>query len=164
MFGTSKEESAKRAARWMTPSRLTAIELLGTPPNAPLEISLSLHLHRAEVCRRLGRSAEAQADLQIAKQMQEKLQARQAADQRAQEEVRARIICNSHLKSIELAKVMWADEKKKEAGSQVTESDLKPFFGDDGKMPTCPSGGTYNLNKTGEQPTCSIPGHVLDNL
>jgi tetratricopeptide (TPR) repeat protein len=151
-------------ARGMVDDALTAysraIELLGTPTNVSPEISLSVHLRRAEMCKRLGRSAEAQGDLQIAEQMQERLQARQDTDQR----MRSGLVCHGHLRSIELAKVMWADENNKELGSQVTESDLKPFIGNDGKMPTCPSGGTYKLNKTGEQPTCSIPGHGLDSL
>ena len=46
-------------------------------------------------------------------------------------------------------------------------TDLAPYIRlADGKIPTCPQGGTYRISKVGASPTCSLgnsvrPAHVL---
>jgi hypothetical protein len=54
-------------------------------------------------------------------------------------------------------------EKSKKVGDEATEADLKPYLklDADGNLPKCPGGGKYTLGKVGENPTCSIAGHVL---
>ncbi len=71
--------------------------------------------------------------------------------------------CISHLKQIDLAKKIWADDNKKQSGDSPTWSDLKPYLGGDAsaKMMVCPEGGVYTIGAVGEKPTCSIPGHVM---
>ena len=75
-------------------------------------------------------------------------------------EARQRNTCINNLRQIDAAKNQWALENGKKAGDLVTEADIQPYL-TGGKMPTCPSGGTYTIGKVGENPTCSIPGHVL---
>jgi len=46
-------------------------------------------------------------------------------------------------------------------------NDLTPYIklNKEGKIPSCPSGGTYTLKKVGDNPTCSlsnaVPPHIL---
>ncbi len=67
--------------------------------------------------------------------------------------------CVANLKLIEGAKNTWEDERQ--ATNNPTPGDL---FGKDLyiiEMPKCPAGGTYTLNKLGENPSCSIVSHGL---
>ncbi len=78
------------------------------------------------------------------------VRARQAAQANA---------CIMNLRAIEGAKATWALETKKSVTDVPSDADL---FGP-GKYipgtPTCPAGGVYSLNRVGDKPTCSIPGH-----
>jgi hypothetical protein len=74
--------------------------------------------------------------------------------------VNQRNACINNLRQIDAAKNEWALEKSKANGTLVTEADITPYLVG-GKLPTCPSGGTYTIGKVGEKPTCSIPGHEL---
>jgi len=73
---------------------------------------------------------------------------------------RQRNTCINNLRQIDAAKNQWALEHGATTGTAVTEDDIKPYLAG-GRMPVCPSGGTYTIGKVGENPTCSIPGHVL---
>jgi outer membrane lipoprotein-sorting protein len=75
-------------------------------------------------------------------------------------EVEQRNACINNLRQIDAAKNEFALEKGKTNGAAVTEADITPYL-PGGKLPTCPSGGTYTIGKVGENPTCSIPGHEL---
>jgi hypothetical protein len=71
--------------------------------------------------------------------------------------------CINNLRQIDAAKQQWALENGKKASDTPTEADIKPYIklDADGNLPKCPAGGKYTLGKVGENPTCSIPGHVL---
>ena len=82
--------------------------------------------------------------------------------------VRARTVsqqnaCISNLRIIDGAKQQWALEYKKQRTDTPTAQDITPYMGRGpaGQFPVCPQGGTYIIGSIGEQPRCSIPGHVL---
>jgi hypothetical protein len=66
--------------------------------------------------------------------------------------------CVNNLRQIDGAKNEWALENGKTKGAVCTESDIKPYIKLDanGNLPKCPLGGTYNIGKIGESPTCSL--------
>ncbi len=70
------------------------------------------------------------------------------------------INCINNLRQVDGAKKMWALENKKSDDDVPTWEELKAYL-PSGK-PKCPQGGMYRLNKAGAEPTCSIPGHVLN--
>jgi len=77
--------------------------------------------------------------------------------------------CIKTLRQIDGAAQQFAFEKGKTNDQAINfPDDLTPCIKLDknGKMPSCPSGGTYTLNKVGDKPTCSLgttvnPPHVL---
>lgn len=70
--------------------------------------------------------------------------------------------CINNLRQIDAAKNQWALEKGKKSGDVCTEDDIKPYIRlINGELPKCPQGGTYTIGPVGEHPTCSIPGHKL---
>ena len=77
--------------------------------------------------------------------------------------------CINNLRQIDAAAQQWALEKGKTTGSPINfPSDLTPYIKltADGKIPSCPAGGIYTINRVGDIPTCSfgttvIPNHVL---
>jgi hypothetical protein len=68
--------------------------------------------------------------------------------------------CISNLRQIDGAKQQWALEKKKADSDVPTAKDLQPYLRKTA-LPTCPTGGTYTINRVSESPECSIPGHKL---
>jgi hypothetical protein len=66
--------------------------------------------------------------------------------------------CINNLRQLDAAKNEWALEKGKKDGDVPTQEDLLPYLR---RWPVCPQGGTYTIGAIGENPTCSIPGHVL---
>jgi hypothetical protein len=62
--------------------------------------------------------------------------------------------CINNLRQIDGAKQEWALETGKTNGI-VTENDIKPYL-INGKLPKCPTGGTYIIGNVGEEPKCSI--------
>jgi outer membrane lipoprotein-sorting protein len=86
--------------------------------------------------------------------------ARTATTRTASLQVQQRNACINNLRQIDGAKNEFALEKGKKTGDTVAEADIAPYIRG-GILPTCPSGGTYTIGKVGENPTCSIPGHVL---
>jgi hypothetical protein len=68
--------------------------------------------------------------------------------------------CIHNLEAIEEAKTMWAVAHNKNAGENVTLTDITSALPNN-TMPLCPAGGVYNLNQVGIPCSCSIPGHSL---
>jgi hypothetical protein len=71
--------------------------------------------------------------------------------------------CINNLRQIEAAKNEWALEKGQDGGAVPTEADLTPYL-QGGKFPICPAGGTYTINAVTNNPTCTVPGHALEEL
>lgn len=69
--------------------------------------------------------------------------------------------CINNLRLIDSAKQEWQLEKGKDATAKPMQADIAPYLGRNQMMPTCPAGGTYEINSTNEVPTCTIPDHVL---
>jgi K+-sensing histidine kinase KdpD len=69
--------------------------------------------------------------------------------------------CINNLRLLEAAKLQWAQQNGKQNTDTPTMEDLRPYFKPNGAPPMCPDGGAYTLGAMNEQPTCSIPGHVL---
>jgi len=68
-------------------------------------------------------------------------------------------ICKSNMRTLELAVLEWALEKRKADTSEVTLEKLAPFLKDG--IPKCPAGGQYILTADTKKPKCSY-GHTLD--
>jgi competence protein ComGC len=68
--------------------------------------------------------------------------------------------CIANLKMIDGASQQWALDKRKTDQDKVDIQAMKEYL-KDGKMPTCPAGGTYTTGKVEDAPKCSIPGHEL---
>ena len=68
--------------------------------------------------------------------------------------------CIGNLRQIEAAKQKWALEKNKKQDDVPTEDDLAPYL-TNGKMPSCPVGGSYTINRVGDKAECSKSGHTL---
>ena len=74
----------------------------------------------------------------------------------------AEVICIRNLRQIDQAKAQWGMETRKGQGAKPNDQDL---FGPNGYVrskPECPSGGSYELNKVKDAPTCTIQGHALN--
>ena len=75
------------------------------------------------------------------------------------DEARA-VSCRANLKSIKVAKEMWAVETGAPYDSVPKMSDLVPLYIE--KMPACPSGGIYVLGSMSIFPSCSESGHQIE--
>ena len=73
----------------------------------------------------------------------------------------ARSGCILNLRSLEGAKATWALEHRKTTNEVPIDSDLFGLTAYICNKPCCPSGGNYTLDRVGEKPTCSVPGHTL---
>jgi hypothetical protein len=77
--------------------------------------------------------------------------------------------CINNLRQIDAAACEFALEKGKTNGQPINfPDDLTPYIklNKYGKIPPCPSGGTYSIKRVGDKPTCSLsttvtPAHVL---
>lgn len=77
--------------------------------------------------------------------------------------------CINNLRQIDAAANQFALEHSLTNGTPINfPNDLTPYIklNSAGKIPPCPSGGTYHISKVGETPTCSLgtsvtPAHVL---
>ena len=77
--------------------------------------------------------------------------------------------CINNLRQIDAAANQFALENRKTNGEAIRfPYDLTPYIklNAAGKIPGCPMGGLYTINKVGDTPTCSIgtklvPNHVL---
>jgi hypothetical protein len=69
------------------------------------------------------------------------------------------VFCINNLRQIDAAANQFALEHNLTNGSTINfPSDLTPYIKltRDGKIPACPQGGTYQISKVGEKPTCSL--------
>jgi hypothetical protein len=80
-----------------------------------------------------------------------------------QEDVAKKNACINILRQIDGAKQQWALENKMTTAAVPTAQDIAPYIKLDanGNIPGCPAGGSYMINAVSENPTCSIPGHML---
>lgn len=77
--------------------------------------------------------------------------------------------CINDLKQIDGAANQFALENHLTNGDRINfPNDLTPYIklNREGKIPGCPSGGTYHVGRVGKAPTCSLgttvtPAHVL---
>jgi hypothetical protein len=77
--------------------------------------------------------------------------------------------CINNLRQIDGAACQFALEHNLTNGARINfPSDLTPYIklNSTGKIPPCPSGGTYHIARVGKVPTCSLgtnvtPGHKL---
>ncbi len=71
--------------------------------------------------------------------------------------------CVLNLRNIQICKELWAGNEGKTADDVPTWDDLRYYFPVrwSNNVPICPAGGSYSINRVGDQPTCSIggPGH-----
>ncbi|WFB36760.1 hypothetical protein P3T73_03165 [Kiritimatiellota bacterium B12222] len=72
-------------------------------------------------------------------------------------EDRNRKTCMNHLRLISAASDQWAIENNMPGNVVPEEEHIVPYMRE-GKMPTCPEGGVYELNTLNESPVCSIHG------
>jgi hypothetical protein len=68
--------------------------------------------------------------------------------------------CINKLQRIQMAKEMWADNEGKTTNDVPNWTDLQKYLAMEGirGIPVCPEGGTYKINRAGDEPTCSIGG------
>jgi Protein of unknown function (DUF3352) len=71
------------------------------------------------------------------------------------------VACKNNIRQLQIAKQMWSQDKGKSGQDTPTWDDLKPYLG--GANIKCPSGGDYELNSVGQQPTCSFHSHGQNN-
>jgi serine/threonine protein kinase len=69
--------------------------------------------------------------------------------------------CISNLEAIDAAMQQCVLENNLGMSSVLTADQISPYLRN-GKMPECPSGGTYSFGLVTKAPTCSIPGHALE--
>jgi prepilin-type N-terminal cleavage/methylation domain-containing protein len=76
-----------------------------------------------------------------------------------------RTCCIHNLRQLEAAKQNWAMEKGKRDGVKPKVKDITPYLQDQ-RMPVCPGGGNYLLQRLGRDPYCSLQanGHTLKVL
>lgn len=80
-----------------------------------------------------------------------------------------RVECIDMLRRIAGAKGQWALENDASSNAVPTWNDLVPYGGRGHDYspwhghfpPRCPAGGAYTIGKLADDPTCSIPGHVM---
>jgi hypothetical protein len=69
-------------------------------------------------------------------------------------------ICINNLRQIGGAMEQWALENHKDTNAIPTIADIAPYLRSN-RIPVCPAKGKYTIGRVGEDPTCSIPGHIL---
>ena len=71
--------------------------------------------------------------------------------------------CLNNLRQLSGAIDQYAIENNKTDTYSPTDEEVTPYLKGD-NMPTCPSGGSYDITTVDANPTCSIGGdHVLPN-
>lgn len=70
-------------------------------------------------------------------------------------------ICIGNLGQINRAKAIWSFEHQAPSGTVPPDSEL---FGGDNFLkfkPVCPMNGVYDIKPVGDDPACSVAGHLL---
>ncbi len=80
---------------------------------------------------------------------------------KAQRQQVKRGICLAHLERIDTAKRQWAEQTRMPTNAAVEWRQILPLLKLE-EPPRCPSGGSYQLNRVGEPPTCDF-GRLLDH-
>jgi hypothetical protein len=70
--------------------------------------------------------------------------------------------CINNLRQIDGAKEQWAQDKRKSEGDLIVPAEVNEYI--KGGAPKCPKGGVYRYGKVEDAPTCSIPGHALQQV
>lgn len=70
--------------------------------------------------------------------------------------------CKANLRTIASAKRIWQMRNHKQTGDMPSEADIMRYL-PARHLPECPDGGTYEIGAIGEDPTCSVTGHQLQN-
>jgi hypothetical protein len=70
-------------------------------------------------------------------------------------------VCVNNLRQIDNAKQQWAADHKKAPNDVPTAQDLSPYLGRSFSALSCPAKGTYSINAVDQNPTCSVPKHLL---
>jgi hypothetical protein len=78
-------------------------------------------------------------------------------------ETAQRNACINNLRSLDGATQQWALEYSKPDDAVPTFAELDRFFKGATSLFTCPAGGTYTLGPVSGKPTCSVPGHALED-
>jgi len=68
--------------------------------------------------------------------------------------------CINNLRMIDSAKEQWALATRAGDTAEPDPAGVSEYL-KGGRVPTCPAGGTYKLNKMNADPTCNVPGHQL---
>lgn len=68
--------------------------------------------------------------------------------------------CINNLRQIAGAKHSWALENRQDTNAIPTNADIAQYL-KHSKFPVCPKNGKYTIGRVCDDPTCSIPGHVL---
>jgi prepilin-type N-terminal cleavage/methylation domain-containing protein len=84
------------------------------------------------------------------------------AGQSSQAEISSRKACILNLRTISGAKAQWALVENKGVTAIPTASDLATYMGVRNGLLVCPAGGIYSMGRVDQDPTCSIPGHSLN--
>ena|SRR6188474_2840045 len=68
--------------------------------------------------------------------------------------------CMDNLRKVQICKDLWAANESKTTNDVPSWDDLQFYFPQawSNSTPKCPVGGSYKVNRVGEQPTCSIGG------
>ena|SRR5437762_2000597 len=69
--------------------------------------------------------------------------------------------CINQLRQIDGAKQQWMIGQHKTTNDVPTWNDIRPYLSRDGKIPVCPRGGRYSIERLDELPTCSYRAHTL---
>ena len=80
-----------------------------------------------------------------------------------QHRIRQRNVCRAQLQAMAEAEARWANETQARRGD-VPSADALLRYLRHGRLPVCPSGGTYTVNPAGTAPSCSFAltlGHQL---
>src|SRR5258705_296731 len=72
----------------------------------------------------------------------------------------AKTSCLTNLKTIDAAKVSWAEDHPELRDASPSKADLLVYIRD---WPNCPYGGAYTVNGIYKLSTCSYPGHEYTN-
>jgi hypothetical protein len=78
-------------------------------------------------------------------------------------ETAQRNACINNLRQLDGAKQQWALENKMTEEAVPTFADIYDYFKGANSLFQCPAGGVYTLGPVSEKPTCSVPGHVLED-
>jgi hypothetical protein len=69
--------------------------------------------------------------------------------------------CKFYLKSIQIAKEMYAEDNQLTNVIVFTREQLLPYVGLGSKWPKCPKGGEYSIGSLHESPGCSFHTNLL---